>query len=74
MESGRLWEISVFPLTKLIMDVPNFAQWFLQRLKKYGQVLTARVRLEVMNGNNRQLHGLVWNQQFVGEDGHGTIR
>ncbi len=23
-EFGRLWEISVFPLTKLIMDVPSF--------------------------------------------------
>jgi hypothetical protein len=36
--------------------------------------LTARVRLEVMKGNNRQLHDLAWEQQCVGDEGHGTIR
>jgi hypothetical protein len=31
-------------------------------------------RFEKMNGNNRQLHDLAWNQQYVVEEGLGTIR
>jgi hypothetical protein len=39
----------------------------------FNKFLTAKVRLEVLNGNSRQLHDLVWNQQYAGGDGHGTV-
>lgn len=47
---------------------------FEEMKKRCGQVLAARVRLEVTNGSNRQSHDLVWNQQYVGEKGLGTIQ
>ena len=52
----------------------------LQHLKRFKEWLDVNPdpggfpRLEVKNGNSRQLHGLVWNRQCVGEEGHGTIR